>query len=277
LKTEVNFFKTNIREWYKKNNRSYSWRKTNDPWKIYLIEVLSQQTQLERADRYYKKFILEFPNPAKMAVASRRKILKLWSGLGYNNRAIRMHQSSKILSNKTFEDLYPNFMELPGVGEYTNSALLSFAYGEKVITVDTNVKRILGRYFKIDNIDKFIEKNQKDLLSYYNSRDFNQALMDLGSKICTNKNPKCNICPLEKQCMKYINEKLQKQEPFKNSNRQKRGEIIKILINTKKVHSSELAKKLNIKQKNLNKLIKDLERDGLLNISKNKYIEIKSN
>ena len=101
--------------------------------------------------------------------------------------------------------------------------------------------------------------------------------MDLGSKICTNKNPKCNICPLEKQCMKYINEKLQKQEPFKNSNRQKRGEIIKILINTKKVHSSELAKKLNIKQKNLNKLIKDLERDGLLNISKNKYIEIKSN
>ena len=277
MKTEVNFFKKNIREWYKKNNRSYSWRKTNDPWKIYLIEVLSQQTQLERADRYYKKFILEFPNPAKMAVASRRKILKLWSGLGYNNRAIRMHQSSKILSNKTFEDLYPNFMELPGVGEYTNSALLSFAYGEKVITVDTNVKRILGRYFKIDNIDKFIEKNQKDLLSYYNSRDFNQALMDLGSKICTNKNPKCNICPLEKQCMKYINEKLQKQEPFKNSNRQKRGEIIKILINTKKVHSSELAKKLNIKQKNLNKLIKDLERDGLLNISKNKYIEIKSN
>jgi len=277
LKTEVNFFKKNIKSWYKNNNRDFSWRKTNDPWKIYLIEVLSQQTQLDRANKYYKKFILEFPNPTKMSMASRKKILKLWSGLGYNNRAVRMHESSKILRNKPFEDLYPNFMELPGVGEYTNAALLSFAYGEKVITVDTNVKRILQRYFKINNIDEFIKKNQKDLLSYYNSRDFNQALMDLGSKICTNKNPKCNICPLEKQCMKYINEKLQKQEPFKNSNRQKRGEIIKILINTKKVHSSELAKKLNIKQKNLNKLIKDLERDGLLNISKNKYIEIKSN
>jgi len=277
LKTEVNFFKKNIKSWYKNNNRDFSWRKTNDPWKIYLIEVLSQQTQLDRANKYYKKFILEFPNPTKMSMASRKKILKLWSGLGYNNRAVRMHESSKILRNKPFEDLYPNFMELPGVGEYTNAALLSFAYGEKVITVDTNVKRILQRYFKINNIDEFINKNQKDLLSHYNSRDFNQALMDLGSKICTNKNPKCNICPLEKQCMKYINEKLQKQEPFKNSNRQKRGEIIKILINTKKVHSSELAKKLNIKQKNLNKLIKDLERDGLLNISKNKYIEIKSN
>ena len=277
MKTEVDFFKKNIREWYKKNNRNYSWRKTNDPWKIYLIEVLSQQTQLERANKYYKKFILEFPNPAKMAVASRRKILKLWSGLGYNNRAIRMHQSSKILSNKTFEDLYPNFKELPGVGEYTNSALLSFAYGEKVITVDTNVKRILSRYFKIDNINKFIKKNQKDLLSYYNSRDFNQALMDLGSKICTNRKPKCNICPLEKQCMKYINEKRQTQETFENSNRQKRGQVIKILINTKKVHYSELTKKLNIEENSLNKLIKDLEGDGLLNISENKYIEIKGN
>jgi len=276
LKTEVDFFKKNIRSWYKKNNRNFSWRKTNDPWKIYLIEVLSQQTQLDRANKYYNKFILEYPNPEKMALASRRKILKLWSGLGYNNRAIRMHQSSKILSNKPFEELYPDFMELPGVGKYTNSALLSFAYGKKVITVDTNVKRILGRYFKINNIDKFIEKNQKDLLSYFNSRDFNQALMDLGSNVCTNRNPKCNICPLEEQCMKYIREDIQKQEPFENSNRQKRGQIIKILINTKKVTSCELAKKLNIKENSLKELINDLERDGFINISQNKYIEIKS-
>ncbi len=276
MKTEVDFFKKNIRSWYKKNNRNFSWRKTNDPWKIYLIEILSQQTQLDRANKYYKKFILEYPNPEKMALASRRKILELWSGLGYNNRAIRMHQSSKILSNKPFEDLYPDFMELPGVGEYTNSALLSFAYGEKVITVDTNVKRILGRYFKINNIDKFIEKNQKDLLSYSNSRDFNQALMDLGSKICTNRSPKCSICPLESQCMKYINEEIQKKEPFQDSNRQKRGQIIKILINAKKATSCELAKKLNIKENRVKKLIKDLEKDGFINISKNKYIEIKS-
>jgi len=276
LKTEVDFFKKNIRSWYKKNNRNFSWRKTNDPWKIYLIEILSQQTQLDRANNYYKKFILKYPNPEKMALASRRKILQLWSGLGYNNRAIRMHQSSKILSNKPFEELYPDFTELPGVGEYTNSALLSFAYGEKVITVDTNVKRIFRRYFKINNIDKFIEKNQKDLLSYSNSRDFNQALMDLGSKICTSRNPKCSVCPLESQCMKYINEEIQKKEPFQDSNRQKRGQIIKILINAKKATSCELAKKLNIKENRVKKLIKDLEKDGFINISKNKYIEIKS-
>jgi len=277
LKTEIYFFKKNLRSWYKNNNRNFSWRKTTDPWKIYLIEVLSQQTQLDRADKYYKKFIIEYPNPEKMAATSRKKILKLWSGLGYNNRAIRMHESSKILSKKTFDELYPNFMQLPGVGEYTNSALLSFAYGQKVITVDTNVKRILERYFKKDDIDEFVKKKQKDLLRYFNSRDFNQALMDLGSKICTNRNPKCDICPLENNCMKYINENILKQEPFENSNRQKRGQVINILINTKKIHSTELAKKLDIKENSLIKLIRDLERDGLLNISKNKYIEIKSN
>ena len=277
MKTEIYFFKKNLRSWYKKNNRSFSWRNTTDPWKIYLIEVLSQQTQLNRANKYYKKFILEYPNPERMAKTSRKKILKLWSGLGYNKRAIRMHESSKILSNKTFDDLYPNFMELPGVGEYTNSALLSFAYGQKVITVDTNVKRVIERFFKKDCIDGFIKENQKDLLSYFNSRDFNQALMDLGSKICTNRNPQCDLCPLEKKCMKYINEKTIKKEPFENSKRQKRGQIIKILINTKKVHSSELAKQLNIKENTLFKLIRGLEKDGFLNISKNKYIEIKSN
>ena len=277
MKTEVSHFKDNIRSWYKNNARNFSWRKTNDPWKIYLIEILSQQTQLDRANKYYKKFISEYPNPEKMAVTSKKKILKLWSGLGYNNRAIRLHESAKILSKKSFNDLYPNFMELPGVGEYTNSALLSFAYGEKVITVDTNVKRVIQRYFKKDNVDKFIEENEKDLLKHFNSRDFNQALMDLGSYICTSTNPKCSICPLEQQCMKYIKITKKQQEPFQNSNRQKRGQIVNILINTKKVRSSELAKKLNIKENTLNKLIKDLEKDGILNISKNKYVEIKSN
>ena len=103
MKTEVSHFKETIRSWYKNNARNFSWRKTNDPWKIYLIEILSQQTQLDRANKYYKKFISEYPNPEKMAVASKKKILKLWSGLGYNNRAIRLHESAKILSKKSFD------------------------------------------------------------------------------------------------------------------------------------------------------------------------------
>ena len=277
MKTEISLFKKNLRSWYKKNKRNFSWRETEDPWKIYLIEILSQQTQLVRADKYYKKFISKYPNPKKMSKASKRSLLKLWSGLGYNNRAVRLYESSKVLSEKTFDDLYPNFEQLPGVGEYTNSALLSFAYGKKVITIDTNVKRILGRYFKQDNVANFIKRNEQNLLSYFPSRDFNQALMDLGSSICTNRSPKCTICPLEHKCMKYIIEVGNQQKPFKNSNREKRGQIVSILIESKKVSYSTLAKKINIKENNLDKLIKGLERDGIVCISKNNLIEIKSN
>lgn len=277
MKTELILFKQNLRKWHKNNNRQYSWRSSNDPWKIFLVEILSQQTQLDRANKYYNKFISEFPKPINMANASKRKILRLWSGLGYNNRAIRLHESSKILSKKGFDFLYPNFKELPGVGEYTNSALLSFVYNEKVITLDTNVKRIIGRYFKVDDVDNFIKDNKNDLLSRFNSRDFNQSLMDLGSLICTNRNPKCSVCPLEKSCMKYIKEVSKKNTPFKNSNREKRGKIVKILINSKKVTSKDLAKRLEIDEDKIIQLIEALKKDGVVKASKNKYIEINSN
>ncbi len=277
MKTELIFFKQHLRKWKKNNHRKYSWRDTSDPWKIFLIEVLSQQTQLERANKYYNKFISEFPKPVNMAKASKRKVLKLWSGLGYNNRAIRLHESSKVLSKKGFDGVYPNFKELPGVGEYTNSALLSFAYNEKVITLDTNVKRIIGRYFKVDDIDNFIKDNKNDLLNRFNSRDFNQSLMDLGSLICTSRNPKCSICPMEKSCMKYIKEVSKKNSPFKNSNREKRGKIVKILINSKKVTSKDLAKSLEIDEDKIIQLIEALKKDGIVKTSKNKYIEINSN
>ena len=91
--------------WYKKNKRSFSWRKTKNPWKILLIEILSQQTQIERADIYYKKFIKEFPSPTSMANSSLKKVLTMWSGLGYNNRAKRLYESSKLLSVNSFDKI----------------------------------------------------------------------------------------------------------------------------------------------------------------------------
>ena len=112
MKTRNYLFKRNLKAWYKNNSREFSWRKTKDPWKIYLIEVLSQQTQLNRANKYYQKFISEYPTPKKMAKASRHEILKLWSGLGYNNRAVRLHKSAKILSKKGFNELYLSLIHI---------------------------------------------------------------------------------------------------------------------------------------------------------------------
>ena len=139
MTTNINFFKKELKNWYKKNRRSFEWRDSNNPWKILLIETLSQQTQIDRADEFYKRFIRKYPTPEDMAKDSKKEVLKLWSGLGYNNRAIRLHESSKILSKYSFDEIYPDFTILPGVGPYTSSAILSFAYEKKIIAVDTNI------------------------------------------------------------------------------------------------------------------------------------------
>ena len=277
MTTNINFFKKGLKDWYKKNRRSFEWRDSNNPWKILLIETLSQQTQIDRADEFYKKFIRKYPTPRDMAKDSKKEVLKLWSGLGYNNRAIRLHESSKILSKYGFDELYPDFTILPGVGPYTNSAILSFAYEKKIIAVDTNIKRIIKRFFRIDNVDVFIEKNTDLLLKNFNSRDFNQGLMDLGSTLCTSRNPKCEICPLELSCKKYIIQEIKTSKKFEGSMRQKRGRILKILLIEKGVTTARLSKELEITNKATEEVVESLIKDGLISISKNKVIVINDN
>tara|TARA_B100000497_G_scaffold13261_1_gene15203 strand:- start:1121 stop:1954 length:834 start_codon:yes stop_codon:yes gene_type:complete len=277
LTTNINFFKKELKNWYKKNRRSFEWRDSNNPWKILLIETLSQQTQIDRADEFYKKFIRKYPTPKDMAKDSKKAVLKLWSGLGYNNRAIRLHESSKILSKYSFDELYPDFTILPGVGPYTNSAILSFAYEKKIIAVDTNIKRIIKRFFRTDNVDVFIEKNTDLLLKNFNSRDFNQGLMDLGSTVCTSRNPKCEICPLELSCKKYIVQEIKISKKFEGSMRQKRGRILKILLIEKGVTMARLSKELEITNKATEEVVESLMKDDLISISKNKVIVINDN
>ena len=113
---KINLFKQELLKWSKKNKREYSWRDSNDPWKILLLEIIAQQTQLDRANFYYEKFIKRFPTPKEMSIVTKKEVLTLWSGLGYNSRALRLHEASKILSKKSFDSIYPNFEVLPGVG-----------------------------------------------------------------------------------------------------------------------------------------------------------------
>ena len=197
METKTKKLKIDLLNWYKKNKRDFSWRKTTDPWQILLIETLSQQTQLERANEYFDKFIKEFPSPKSMANSSLKIILKMWSGLGYNNRAKRLYEASKILEKKGFDQIYPNFDALPGVGPYTKNAILSFGYGEKVLAIDTNIERIIQRYFGLKNTKDFFKENSKYFLQNVDSRDINQAFMDFGSSICKSSNPTCSVCPRE--------------------------------------------------------------------------------
>ena len=276
METKTKQLKKCLLNWYKNNKRSFSWRNTNNPWNILLIEIISQQTQINRATTYYQKFIEKFPNPESMSKSSLKTILKMWSGLGYNNRAKRLYESSKILSEIGFEKIYPNFELLPGVGQYTKNAILSFAYGDKVLAVDTNLERIITRYFGVDSAKDYVRRYSNLLLEDINSKDLNQAFMDFGSSICTSSNTKCDICPLEKSCKKYFLNSKNSIKKFKGSNRELRGRIIKLLIEENQITINELEKKTREDASKIITAINGLENDGLLK-RKNNIIEIISN
>lgn len=276
METKTKKFKRDILNWYKSNKRGYPWRETNDPWKIFLLEIISQQTQLDRADIYFKLFIEKFPNPTSMASSSLKKVLILWSGLGYNNRAKRLYESSKILSKTGFDELYPNFEVLPGVGPYTNNAILSFAYGEKVITRDVNIDRVFSRYFGLNDVKDFVHNNKKLLLNRVPSRDFNQAIMDFGSMVCKSKNPLCSTCVLEKNCEKNIVKIKKPQKAFSGSNRELRGALLNLLLNETVASLETIQKNLKTDKAKLLKAVSTLEKDGLISIKKNNLVEINS-
>jgi len=274
LETKTKQLKKDLLTWYTNNKRSFSWRNTNDPWKILLIEMISQQTQINRANTYYQIFIKKFPTPESMSTSSLKTILKMWSGLGYNNRAKRLYESSKILADQGFEKIYPNFEILPGVGLYTKNAIRSFAYGDNVLAVDTNLQRIIIRYFGIDNTKDYVRKYSNLLLQDINSEDINQAFMDFGSSICTSSNAKCDICPLEKNCKKYFLNSKSSIKKFKGSNRELRGKIIRLLLEETQISVKEVEKKTGENESKIITAITGLKNDGLLKISKNNIIEI---
>ena len=268
--------KQHLFSWYRNNKRTFSWRNTNDPWKIFLIEIISQQTQINRADDYYKKFIKEFPTPESMARSSLKKVLELWSGLGYNNRAKRLYESSKMLSESSFDSINPNFEILPGVGPYTKNAILSFAYGDSVLAIDTNLERIITRYFGVDDAKDYLKRYSQFLLKKVNSKDLNQAFMDFGSMVCTSLSPSCDICPLETECSKYFSKIKKSYQKFEGSNREIRGKVLKLLLNEGQISKEELTNKLGEEEEKLNKALHGLQKDNLLIIKKNNIIEINS-
>ncbi len=277
MEAKTEKLKIDLLNWYKKNKRAFSWRKTTDPWQILLIETLSQQTQLERANEYFNKFLIKFPSPTSMANSSLKIILKMWSGLGYNNRAKRLYEASKIIEKKGFDQIYPNFEVLPGVGPYTKNAILSFGYGEKVLAVDTNIERIIQRYFGLNDTKDFLKENSRYFLHNVDSRDINQAFMDFGSSICKSSNPTCSICPLESDCNKYFSNSKRAKEKFKGSNREVRGKIVKLLVNKDHISNKKLFEEIDEDSEKIKKALEGLKKDNLIKFKKNNIIEINSN
>ena len=201
----------NIQTWYKTHGRlELPWRTTDDPYHIYLSEVMLQQTQVKTVlERYYFPFLKKFPTLQSLGDAPLDNVLKMWEGLGYYNRAKNLHKTAKILTQEgqargiapTFPSDIEELMRLPGIGKNTAHAVATFAYKKPVPIMEANVKRILCRLHTLKTpTDKELWEIAYDLVDTKNPFDYNQAMMDIGSSLCTPKNPDCVICPLSDIC-----------------------------------------------------------------------------
>ncbi len=198
--------------WYQDNKRDLPWRHTKNPYYIWISEIMLQQTRVEAVKEYYTRFIKQLPTLKDLAEVNEDKLLKLWEGLGYYSRVRNMQKTAKKLIESGKDNL-PNtkdeLLSLPGIGEYTAGAILSIAFDIPTIAIDGNVYRVIGRVYEIeDSISKsstykVYSKILEKLLPKENASDFTQSFMDVGSLICTPKNPKCESCPLNKKCGSY--------------------------------------------------------------------------
>jgi A/G-specific adenine glycosylase len=196
-------------QWFRKNKRDLPWRKTSDPYAIWVSEIMLQQTQVATVIPYYQEFLKTFPTLRHLAKANLSKVLKVWEGLGYYSRARNLQRASQIVSNHfhgKIPDTLEGLLSLPGIGRSTAGAILSFAFNKEAPILDGNAKRVLSRLFVVSsnpvraNTEVLLWEISESLIPKGCSNPFNQALMDLGSMVCTPKDPECDRCPLHPLC-----------------------------------------------------------------------------
>ena len=201
-----------ITDWYKTHQRELPWRKTKDPYHIWLSEIILQQTRISQGLSYYHKLSHQFPNIRALANAPLTDVLKTWQGLGYYSRARNMHKTAKIIAEHyqgNFPDDYKQLLKLPGIGPYTGAAIISIAFEQAYAVVDGNVSRVLARIFNIQTpINSTGGKKQfqhlaGQMIQNVQPSDFNQAMMDFGAILCSPQNPKCSTCPVKNYCQAY--------------------------------------------------------------------------
>ena len=201
--------RSRLLKWYREEQRDLPWRHTNDPYRIWVSEIMLQQTQVKTVVPYYERWVESFPTVEDLARAREVKVLKHWEGLGYYSRARNLHRAANIVTQE-FGGQVPDTVEplsqLPGIGRYTAGAVLSIAFGKRAPVLDGNVKRVLSRWFCISENGATATSQQRlwkiaeSVLPNRNVGAFNQALMELGATVCLPKNPVCLFCPVKSDC-----------------------------------------------------------------------------
>jgi A/G-specific adenine glycosylase len=237
--------------WYLINKRDLPWRKTKNPYKIWMSEIILQQTRVQQGLPYYQKFISTYPTIQSLALANEDEVLNLWQGLGYYSRARNMLKTANVINEEykgSFPTSYNDLLKLKGIGEYTAAAIASFSFNEPVAVVDGNVYRVLSRLFDIETpIDSGEGKKAfrflaDEVLDKANPATFNQAIMEFGALQCTPKKPDCNNCVLNGACLSRENGTIsQRPVKKKKSAAKERFFVYKIFLDENKtlIHKRE--------------------------------------
>lgn len=231
------FSKTLIK-WYLQNKRDLPWRKTADPYPIWLSEIMLQQTRVAQGMPYFLSFTTAFPTVFDLANANEEQVLKLWQGLGYYSRARNLHKTAQIVAhemNGVFPDNFKDLLKLKGIGDYTAAAIASFSYNECVPVVDGNVFRVLSRYFDLEtDIAQASAKKEFAALAFEvmpkeNPAQFNQAIMEFGALQCVPKNPNCSECVFNTSCAALQKKKVN-QLPVKSKKTKVRNRYFNYIV-----------------------------------------------
>jgi A/G-specific adenine glycosylase len=210
-------FENQLVKWYLNNKRELPWRENIDPYRVWISEIILQQTRVVQGEKYFNNFIKKFPSLESLSSADESEVLKMWKGLGYYNRAINIHKTAKKITN-TLNGIFPNtyneLIKLKGIGDYTASAISSICFNEYNPVVDGNVLRLLSRYYglktPIDSLkgQRNIKEIGKKLISKVaNPGDFNQAMMEYGALVCS-PFPDCESCIFSSKCVAYMNKEV---------------------------------------------------------------------
>ena len=239
--------------WYDAHGRDLPWRRTRDPYAILVSEVMAQQTQIARVLERYDRWLARWPTAHSLAEATVAEVLTEWSGLGYNQRALRLRAACVVVARDGWPGDAAGLRSLPGIGPYTAAAVASFAFGERVAAVDTNVRRLAGR----------LAAAPEALLPAGRHSDWNQAAMELGARVCTARAPRCEACPAAAWCPSrgIVAPARRGSGPprprFEETDRWARGRIVAALA------AGEALPAL-IEPERLERVLAGLERDGLI-------------
>ena len=192
-------FSTSLLRWFRRVARDHPWRRTREPYAVWISEVMLQQTQVATVIPYYERWMRRFPTVRRLAAAPLDDVLKAWEGLGYYARARNLHKAAKAIASSEFPSTREAWESLPGIGPYTSAAIASIVHGERAPVRDGNVNRVVSRLLKTDDsarIDEFLER----AIPAKSPGDFNQALMELGQRVCVPRSPRCPACPVARHC-----------------------------------------------------------------------------